>query len=575
MKNDEVHNPNTQNTSPSEINKTYEHSPMMDSYEQPSCLGLTFVSEALRKSDQMHQTFKKSYLAMTHKLDDMIELPKSQPKKKFKDDLDCEMVMAKIPKCMSWLDAYDEHIGIYTARDLPGRSSHDLFLSSRGVSSIDEPEPQPLPNFQSLDENLGDKRGTRLLELGKRDLSVDEYLGQYGSFEVNSCSRCSVPAWGNEVHSLDYLRFTTRHNRGAFPWMGLMTPDLACPLTHQLLWSSPGYFKPNMSFDMPASPEYLSGLAHASLAEDDLNELIIKYKIPRDLHPRLPLKEFVISELLDDAIGVYHHVFYFYGVRIPFSSFLLALIKHYKVHFTHLGPLGLNKVITFEVLCRSLHIEPTVTLFHVFHTLCKQGDWSSFAKRRAPSLIYIDDNHSCMNHWKSGFFLIDRRAIPNYMTMRHPSLMIDDPKPITGSYRMADVPHLIAHVMKLRDMPEGVLVLSGLSRVWNSQTCDPVLRGADGNVMGIHDFLCLPERTGAEVQEEPHHISDQPFRGFHFTIFPPPLLMLLSQILLWRSCCQFAMAQSSGSTTRPNLFADDSGAESDDDDDDDDDDDAC
>ncbi|GJY43826.1 hypothetical protein Tco_0432039 [Tanacetum coccineum] len=111
MANDEVHNPNSQNTSPSEINKPYEPSPMMDSYEQSLCLGLNFVSEALRKCNQMHQTFKKSYLAMTDKLNDMIKLPKLQPKKTYKDDLECEMVMVKVPRCMSWLDAYNEPIG--------------------------------------------------------------------------------------------------------------------------------------------------------------------------------------------------------------------------------------------------------------------------------------------------------------------------------------------------------------------------------------------------------------------------------------------------------------------------------
>ncbi|GJR24426.1 hypothetical protein Tco_0972953 [Tanacetum coccineum] len=36
--------------------------------------------------------------------------------------------------------------------------SHGLFLSSRGVPSVDEPEPQPLPNFPSLDVSLGDQR---------------------------------------------------------------------------------------------------------------------------------------------------------------------------------------------------------------------------------------------------------------------------------------------------------------------------------------------------------------------------------------------------------------------------------
>ncbi|GKC62786.1 hypothetical protein Tco_1095384 [Tanacetum coccineum] len=226
-------------------------------------------------------------------------------------------------------------------------------------------------------------------------------------------------------------------------------------------------------------------LYHSRLTPDDLNDLIIKYKIPRDLHPRLPLEEFVMSELPDDAIGIYHQIFDFFGVRIHFSSFLLALIKHYRVHFSQLGPLGLNRVITFEVLCRSLQIEPTVTLFRVFQTLCKQGDWFSFSKRRAPSPVCIDDNRSCMKHWKSGFFLIDRRAIPDAMVWRHPDAAIDDPRPTAGSFNMADVRRLSAHVIKLRDMPEGVLALPGL-------------------IMGIYDFLCLPEWIGAAVQDEPH-----------------------------------------------------------------------
>nr|GEW26636.1 hypothetical protein [Tanacetum cinerariifolium] len=136
----------------------------------------------------------------------------------------------------------------------------------------------------------------------------------------------------------------------------------------------------------PSSPKYLSGLARASLAGDDLNDLIIKYKIPRDLHPQLPLEEFVMFELLDDAVGVYHRMFDFSGVRIPFS--------------------------TFEVLCRSLQIELTVTLFMVFQTL-----------------------YSAIN----------------------------DLKPHDGAFNMEDVLQLSAHVIKLRDMPKGVLVLSGLS----------------------------------------------------------------------------------------------------------------
>nr|GEV12635.1 hypothetical protein [Tanacetum cinerariifolium] len=65
----------------------------------------------------------------------------------------------------------------------------------------------------------------------------------------------------------------------------------------------------------------------------------------------------------------------------------------------------------------------------------------------------------------------------------HPNATINDPRPAVGSFLMADVIRLSEHVIKLRDMPEGVLVLSGLSHVWKSR---------------VYDL------TSAEVQEEPH-----------------------------------------------------------------------
>ncbi|GJU51442.1 hypothetical protein Tco_1220997 [Tanacetum coccineum] len=108
-------------------------------------------------------------------------------------------------------------------------------------------------------------------------------------------------------------------------------------------------------------------LYHSRLTPDDLNDLIIKYKIPRDLHPRLPSEEFVMFELPDDAIDA--------------------------------------------------------------------------------------------------------------MVWRHLDAAIDDPRLAAGSFNMADVRCLSAHVIKLRYMPEGVLVLSGLSRVWKNRLCDLVLWG--------------------------------------------------------------------------------------------------
>nr|GEU57978.1 hypothetical protein [Tanacetum cinerariifolium] len=153
---------------------------------------------------------------MTRKLDDMIELPKSQPKRTYKEDLKCEIVMVKMPRCMSWLgstNANNELIGslglinnevgnispqstpqvlasfeVYTLPETHSKDfketlgtpmkvepfdhtklkdvgmdtfNHDIPLSSRKVHSFDESEPQPhpLPSCPSLDERLGEERG--------------------------------------------------------------------------------------------------------------------------------------------------------------------------------------------------------------------------------------------------------------------------------------------------------------------------------------------------------------------------------------------------------------------------------
>ncbi|GJW34189.1 hypothetical protein Tco_0054221 [Tanacetum coccineum] len=243
------------------------------------------------------------------------------------------------------------------------------------------------------------------------------------------------------------------------------------------------------------------------LKDTELETLIATYDIPLDLRPRLPDPNFRMINLPagDTAIGIYSRIFDSSGVRIPFSSFLLAVLKYFKVHISQLVPLGLSKVITFEVLCRSLNIEPTVTLFRVFQTLSKQGDWFSFAKRGDPAPVCMEVAKSGLKLWKEKFFLIDRRAIPFHMPWRHPDSCITDKVPT--SFNQNDVDRLKAHIVKLRDTPKGVLVLSGLSGVWRNPMCDPVLIRSDNTVMSIYDFLFMPSLDKAMVREEPHGLD--------------------------------------------------------------------
>ncbi|GJY33831.1 hypothetical protein Tco_0418300 [Tanacetum coccineum] len=128
-------------------------------------------------------------LALNHKLDELIESLKSLPKETNEEDLAkheyCEQQdlgfentnfesqgppsFDVYTSLVTYPEEVEEIIGIpmevdpfyQTQLEDVGLNtcSHDLFLSSREIPSVDESEPQLLPNFSHLDVNLGDKRG--------------------------------------------------------------------------------------------------------------------------------------------------------------------------------------------------------------------------------------------------------------------------------------------------------------------------------------------------------------------------------------------------------------------------------
>nr|GEX98790.1 hypothetical protein [Tanacetum cinerariifolium] len=285
----------------------------------------------------------------------------------------------------------------------------------------------------------------------------------------------------------------------------LITLDLICPLTYQLLWNSSGDSGPDLSFDKSASLDHLFSLARVSLAEAS------------------------------------------------------------------------KPVLSFE---------------------CSGGDYTSSCP---PGLTYLDA-----------------------MVWRHPDAAIDDPRPSACSFNKADVRRLSTHVVKLRDMPEGVLVLSGLSRVWKSFfviwyfevpmemvqgwaelfcvisfgfCCLHLLLFFVFVVIGIHDFLCLPKWIDAEVQEEQHLDARSTLQRLPFYCTPSATIDVVipkptpedlaagtpsSKILAKVEASQkrkastsvatsghvvkrtrSTLAQSPSSTTRPNLFVGDSDDEND------------
>ncbi|GJS80532.1 hypothetical protein Tco_0730413 [Tanacetum coccineum] len=84
-----------------------------------------------------------------------------------------------------------------------------------------------------------------------------------------------------------------------------------------------------------------------TLSKKDLKDLVKTYRIPLDLHSRLPDPGFTMDCLPGDAIGIYSEFLWFFGVCIPFSTFLLSILKYFKVHISQLAPLDRKAILDY------------------------------------------------------------------------------------------------------------------------------------------------------------------------------------------------------------------------------------
>ncbi|GJW57857.1 hypothetical protein Tco_0104588 [Tanacetum coccineum] len=140
-----------------------------------------------------------------------------------------------------------------------------------------------------------------------------------------------------------------------------------------------------------------------------------------------------------------------------------------------------------------------------FDTSASPEGLVSFAKRRNIEDVCMDEGTLSMKKWKNKFFLIDRRAIPDYLTWRHSHscFFVDLP---TDGYDRNDVAQLCAHLIRLRKINEAVLVRSGISSIWFNQKCNLAFRRKDDNY----------GRSGnAKVVEEPHKFTNSIFQHVH------------------------------------------------------------
>ncbi|GKC87049.1 hypothetical protein Tco_1147698 [Tanacetum coccineum] len=146
------------------------------------------------------------------------------------------------------------------------------------------------------------------------------------------------------------------------------------------------------------------------LTQEHLDAICAKYFVPVEVHPQLPSPDSTMNERPAGKVGMYTRFFDYANYRIPFSTFFVSVLTHFRILFSQLSVFGSAKVSHFEILCRVCNIEPSVSLFRYFYTHNYKNGWFGFTKRPNVLACYSKNLDSVKN-WNDHYFWVDEFVV--------------------------------------------------------------------------------------------------------------------------------------------------------------------
>ncbi|GJY93786.1 hypothetical protein Tco_0509568, partial [Tanacetum coccineum] len=104
---------------------------------------------------------------------------------------------------------------------------------------------------------------------------------------------------------------------------------------------------------------------HSIMTPEMVENFCNDYYIPDEVHPVAPGRDKTITQFPEGKVGVYTRFFDYCGYRIPFTKFLTAVLRYFRIHISQLSPFGAARVSYFEVLTRVLDLAPSVQAVEV------------------------------------------------------------------------------------------------------------------------------------------------------------------------------------------------------------------
>ncbi|MFS7959988.1 hypothetical protein Hanom_Chr08g00697611 [Helianthus anomalus] len=163
-------------------------------------------------------------------------------------------------------------------------------------------------------------------------------------------------------------------------------------------------------------------------------------------------------------------------------------------------PIGMVRVRHFEFVCRTMHIEPTVPRFRVFHQMHYSKGFYSCMQRASAKMILLQPP-KYFHDWKKKFFFIKVGVIPMRMTFKGkedvPTETIQTPTDENWYQGLKDVPSIA--------LPEKALVGASMSLNWrmNREEKPVYMEGDKGKIWVVSLYVVVFEREGGKMATVP------------------------------------------------------------------------
>ncbi|GJR50217.1 hypothetical protein Tco_1400738 [Tanacetum coccineum] len=181
------------------------------------------------------------------------------------------------------------------------------------------------------------------------------------------------------------------------------------------------------------------------LTQEHLDAICAKYFVSEEVHPQLPSPDATMHERPAGKVGMYTRFFDYANYRIPFSTFFVSVLTHFRIPFSQLFVFGSAKVPHFEIMCRVCNIEPSVSCSLTFYTHNYKNGWFGFTKRPNVRACYSKNLDSVKN-WNDHFFWVDEFVVPANARFSWflGSNIVKDRAPAPSEYNVEHVNTLIA-----------------------------------------------------------------------------------------------------------------------------------